>query len=319
MSTSRIVVVGSHAPGLLIRVKRVPRAGETVLGWDFAEPQDGGKGSNQAIAAARLGGNVGFVGCVGKDRIGDEGSKWMAEAGIDIRFLKRHAGVGSGVGFIVLDEMGIPAMITSMGANAELHLDDVEAALNSLSDATIFLTQFEIPVELALDAARLARMHGMTTIVNPAPAPDGIPAGLEWASVLAPNESEALAMLQMDAGAECAPVWLAEEVRRRSGAETVLVTLGAKGVAGCDATGSWHVSAPQVQVVDTSGAGDVFCAGLAVALSEGSSIRAASVWACHAASASVTCPGTIPAFPRREEIVSRINTDGSLAPLQPGM
>jgi ribokinase len=112
---AEIVVIGSHCPGLFIRVKRPPVPGETVIGWDFQEPIDGGKGSNQAIAASKLGGMVSFVGCVGQDRIGEEGARWMVEAGVDITFLKRSATTASGVGFILLDEQGVPAMVSGMG------------------------------------------------------------------------------------------------------------------------------------------------------------------------------------------------------------
>src|SRR5215813_7735708 len=98
-----VVVVGSHAPGLFIRVKRVPTPGETVIGWDFQEPMDGGKGSNQAIAAARLGAKVSFVGCIGCDRIGDEGARWLREAGVDVTYVRRSDSTASGVGVILLD------------------------------------------------------------------------------------------------------------------------------------------------------------------------------------------------------------------------
>ncbi len=309
MATSNIIVVGSHAPALFLRVRRLPQPGETVIGWDFQEPQDGGKGSNQAIAAARLGGRVAFVGCVGRDRIGDEGERWLAEAGIDTRWLRRHETVGSGVGFILLDEQGMPAMVTAMGANAEIGDDDVDAALRAHPGAGVMLTQFEIPVERALAAADRARTLGMTTIVNPAPAPNGFPPGVEAAAILVPNETEALALLGLESNTHYDPEWLAAELRRRSHIDTILITLGAKGIVGLDVAGVWQVQAPQIQAVDTSGAGDVFCAALAVCLMDGMDVRRASNWACAAASLSVTRAGTIPSFPMRAEVTSFLYKD----------
>ena len=188
---SCIVVVGSHAPGLFVRVKRVPLAGETVIGWDFQEPDDGGKGSNQAVAAGRLGAAVSFVGCVGRDRIGDHGEQMMRDAGVDTHYLFRSETTSSGVGFIILDDRGVPAMVSTLGASGDLSAARVDEALSALADARVLLTQFEIPVEVALHAARRGRERGLTVIVNPAPAPETPVDGLDAASILVPNETEA--------------------------------------------------------------------------------------------------------------------------------
>jgi ribokinase len=297
-----MIVVGSHCPGLFVRVKRPPRAGETVIGWDYHEPVDGGKGSNQAIAAARLGLRVSFVGCVGEDRIGDDGQRWMAEAGVDTTYLYRSQSVASGVGFILLDESGVPAMVSCMGANAALSQAQIDAALQSLHGACILLTQFEILPSLALHAAREAKKQGMLTIVNPAPAPDEPLDGLDCADILAPNESEARQMLGLPLDDATPLADIAGRLRAESGAGIVLVTAGEQGVVGCDAEGTWAITPPPVQVVDTSGAGDVFCAALGVALLEGQAVRQASGWACAVAALSVTRPGTIPAYPTRAEV-----------------
>lgn len=301
-SGAQIVVVGSHAPGIFLRVRRVPTAGETVIGWDFQEPMDGGKGSNQAIAAAKLGGRVCFVGCVGHDRIGDDGERWMREAGVDTRYLRRSATTASGVGFIILDENGVPAMVTSMGANAELTPADIDAALAAEPEAKVLLTQFEIDPQIALYAARAARARGLLTIVNPAPAPEAPLAGLEVASILTPNETEAKVLLGLDPAMPVPLEELAARVRAQVGVAQVVLTAGAEGVMGADESGVWAIPAPAVNVVDTSGAGDVFCAALAVGLVEGRALRAAAQWACAAATLSVTRAGTIPAYPTRCEV-----------------
>jgi len=299
---AEIIVVGSHAPGLFVRVKHIPKPGETVLGWDFHEPMDGGKGSNQAIAAARLGGSVAFVGCVGKDRIGESGEQWMKLAGVNTTFLKHSEHMTSGVGFIILDEDGVPAMVTSMGANTEITKLDIDQAINHLSSAKVLLTQFEIDREIALYAARKAKDFGMTTIVNPAPAMATQKNGFQGIDYLIPNEVEAMNILGMDSSQKFDPFELASNLRAESEAKCVIVTLGQAGYVGSDSLGIWGETPLPVEVVDTSGAGDVFCSALAVSLVNNISIREATAWACKAATLSVTRPGTIPAFPLLEEV-----------------
>jgi len=297
-----IIVVGSHAPGIFMRVKRIPKAGETVIGWDFQEPKDGGKGSNQAIAAALLGGSTGFVGCLGRDRIGDEGETWMKEAGVNTTWVQRDTKVTSGVGFILLDENGIPAMVTSMGANQNLSKEYVEKAIKSMPSAKVMLTQFEISVEVALHAAKIAKQMGMISIVNPGPAPEKSVLGLDSASILIPNETEAQVLLGQEPGAKFDAEHLAKELKNKTGVPTIIITLGADGFIGLDNDGIWKASALRVEVVDTSGAGDVFCSALAVGITNGMTIREASNWACKVASLSVTKPGTIPSYPTFFEV-----------------
>jgi ribokinase len=300
--TAQIVVVGSHAPGIFLRVKRVPTAGETVIGWDFQEPMDGGKGSNQAIAAAKLGARVSFVGCVGRDRIGDDGERWMREAGVDTRYLRRSDTTASGIGFIILDENGVPAMVTSLGANAELTEAHIDEALTALKGASVFLTQFEIDPQISLYAARTARAKGMIAIVNPAPAPEAQLDGLDAASILTPNETEAKVLLGLDPGAPVELAQLAVQTRKKIGVEQVIITAGEQGAVGADESGIWTVSPLPIDVVDTSGAGDVFCAALAVGLVERRTLRTAAEWACAVATLSVSKEGTIPAYPTRDDV-----------------
>ena len=302
-SQTDIVVVGSHAPGIFVRVKRIPKAGETVIGWDFHdEPKDGGKGSNQAIAAALLEGKTSFVGCFGRDRIGDEGEKWLKEVGVDTTWLKRHETVTSGVGFILLDDNGVPAMVTSMGANEEITKEDVEKALRAMSDAKVMLTQFEMPIDVALHAAKIAKELGMVSIVNPGPAPENPVSGLDGATILIPNETEAQILLGQELGDKYDAEKLANDLRQKYNIPVVIITLGEDGFVGVDDNGTWKQKSLVVDVVDTSGAGDVFCSALAVSIVNGNTIREASKWACKVASLSVTKPGTIPAYPTLSEV-----------------
>lgn len=297
-----IIVVGSHIPGLFMRVKRLPVAGETVLGWDYQELEDGGKGSDQAIAASRLGAKVSFVGCLGSDRIGDTAVGWLNRDNVDTKFLVRHPSVASGVGFNLLTENGVPGMVVSMGANAELTEGTVDEAIEEYSRARVLLTQFEIWPEVALFAARKAREKGMIAIINPAPAVEGFDQELGVASLLVPNETEAKVLLGIDPNDWCEGEELARQLQKKNGCECVIVTLGEEGLAGCDQDGTWLVKPPRVKVLDTSGAGDTFCAALAVGLVRSMTYRQASDWACKVAAISVTRAGTIPAFPTLEDV-----------------
>ncbi|MFA5419997.1 MAG: ribokinase [Bacteroidales bacterium] len=301
-----IIVVGSHAPGIFVRVKRIPKAGETVIGWDFHEPKDGGKGSNQAIAASLLEGKTSFVGCFGHDRIGDEGKKWLEEAGVDTTWIKFHETISSGVGFILLDENGIPAMVTSMGANAKLNKGDVEKAINAQSDAKVLLTQFEIPIDVSLHAAKIAKSLGMISIVNPGPAPEKPVSGLDSATILIPNESEAQILLGQEPTEKFDAEILVKSLKTRFNLSTVIITLGNEGIIGIDDEGIWKQQAIKVNVTDTSGAGDVFCSALAVGIVNGKSIRDASIWACKVAGLSVSKQGTISSYPTLKEVNSII-------------
>ncbi len=298
----QIVVIGSHAPGLFVRVQRIPTAGETVLGWDLQEIKDGGKGSNQAIAAARLGVVASFVGCIGTDRLGAECEDWLREEEVEISHLYRSQSKGTGAGINIVDENGIPAMVTSLGANEELSCQQVETALEGLRGAKVMLTQFEILPEVALHAARIAHRYKMTTIVNPAPAFAVNLSHLEVADVLIPNDVEAKVLLGNDPQAQIELEILAQKLLTNTKAGTVLITAGPQGVVGADRSGTWRVLPPKVTVMDTSGAGDVFCAALAVGLIKGLDTRAASSWACLVATLSVTEVGTIASFPTAAEV-----------------
>ena len=296
-----VIVVGSHAPGILMRTKRIPVAGETVMGWGYEEPVDGGKGSNQAIAAARLGLDTAFIGCVGNDRIGKIAREWMSNAGVDTHCLYEVDNLPTGIGFILLNEDGIPAMATSAGANYALNENLVRQGFETLGPPRVLLTQFEIRPEIALFAAEFARTLGAISIINPAPAANIAIRSLSVANILVPNETEAKTLLGIDVEEEVDGLDLAIELKNKCGCESVLVTMGKYGLAGADSCGTWIMATPKVEVVDTSGAGDVFCAALAKGLIDGLDPRSSADWAVKVASLSVMKPGTIPAFPTIQE------------------
>jgi ribokinase len=308
-----IVVVGSHAPGLRVDVDILPQPGETIIGQSMSWPVDGGKGSNQAVAAARLGAAVAFVGCVGDDTLGDSAAQLLEAAGVDLRHLLRSDSSSTGCGVNIVDSRGVPEMITVQGANADLTEAHVSAALQTYRRPKVVLTQLEIEPTVAMHAANLARMHGAIAIVNAAPAvsslvgSDGEPTKID---VLVVNEVEA-AMLDggaaslSESGAERESALLSR-LQAATGALTVVITLGERGLIAQHQGEQWRLDAAPVTSVDTSGAGDVFCAALATAIAEGRPMREACAWANVAAAISVTRPGTIPAFPDRGEVEAAV-------------
>jgi ribokinase len=313
----RVVVVGAHAPGVLMRVSRIPAAGETVLAKDYSEPLDGGKGSNQAIAAARLGESVAFVGRVGMDSRGEQAAELLRDNGVDIRYLLRSDSQPTGTGINLLDDDGIPAMVTVPGANAELSADDVDRALAGLSAAMILLVQLEIPVDVALHALRVGKALGMLTVLNAAPASIDVDRLLPGdIDILIVNEVEGETLVsRREPQDDDHSTRLAEDLRVRTGIESVVVTLGGHGLVGCDSAGQWYTPPCPVRAIDTSGAGDVFCAALATRLVARHDLRNACAWAGAAAAVSVANPGTIAGFPTGDE-VERLLSDCQREPDQ---
>jgi ribokinase len=292
----RIVVVGAHCPGLLIQVSSVPRPGETVLGWDLAEPLDGGKATNQAVAAARVGAPVSFVTVVGDDERGQALVSLLADEGIDGQHVALLPGA-TDIGVVLLASDGIPAIVSLTDRSWELTASLVSSAAKVLSDASVVVCQLEAPTEAAIAAFRFGRATGATTVLNPAPAPNGsLDAELvTLTDVLIPNESEAASL----AGREGAPGDLAKSLRADLGVQTVIVTAGPLGAFACLADGrQLHVPAPVVTAVDTTGAGDSLIGAFAAALHFGFSLQAALAFGVEVSSNSVTKPGSIPSYPR---------------------
>ncbi|MFN2302170.1 MAG: ribokinase [Anaerolineales bacterium] len=297
-----IVVVGSHAPALFIDVARPPQEGEIIQGSNFRELKDGGKGSNQAIAAARLGSAVSFVGRVGNDRAGQALIEWLDSDSVDHKHLILDRNLSTGAGFNLQTENGDCALVTCMGANEYITKEQIHDALQEFKGAKVLLTQFEIPPEIALYASHLAVESGMISIVNPAPATPVDSLKQHKVSLLIPNRIEATTLLGLHSSISLNKKDLCDALRKASGADVVIVTLGKDGFIGLDHDGFWEMRPPIVEVVDASGAGDAFCAAVGVGIVEGMSIREASRWAAFAAALSVTRQGTIPAFADRHEL-----------------
>ncbi|MYK32494.1 MAG: ribokinase, partial [Boseongicola sp. SB0670_bin_30] len=269
----------------------------------------GGKGSNQAVAAARAGGNVHFVTRLGKDPFADIALETWKDAGVT-PVVTRHGDSYTGAAFIFVDDKtGDNAIIVSPGAAREISVADIEARRNLVEEAAILVTQLEQPVDAALRALEIARGAGVRSILNPAPAADLPPGMLSLCDFVTPNESEA-------EGITGIPVASVEDAERAAeafvaaGAGAAIITLGENGAFYKDASESVHVPAVTVgEVVETTGAGDAFNGGFAAALAEGQAPVDAVRFACAAAGISVTRPGTAPSMPSRREIDTVLAND----------
>lgn len=293
-----VCVVGSINVDLVVRAAQLPRPGETLPGRDF-QVLFGGKGANQAVAAARLGARTAFVGRVGGDAFGEQALENLRREGIDTLAVGvDDASRPTGVAFIAVDDAGANSIVVVAGANGGLTSDAVLAASSVISSADVVLCQLEVPLEATRAMLAVARSAGAVSIFNPAPAvpfPDDV---LALADLCVPNETEASALTGLEvttADQACA----AANALRRRGARTVLVTLGAQGVVVVDGEGSLHLPAVPVEVVDSTGAGDAFIGALAVFLAEGLPLGSAARRACAAAALSVTRAGAQAALPSR--------------------
>jgi ribokinase len=297
-----VFVVGSTNTDMTVRVPRIPTPGETAVGRDF-RVSGGGKGANQAIAAARAGASVRVVTALGTDDLGDRALASLSADGIDVTLVRRVPGIASGVALIVVDDAGENAIAVAAGANAELTAADVAPLADTIAPGDVLLLQLEIPLPAVIAAARLAKAAGAHVILNPAPAPDApLPeALLEAVTLIVPNEHEAERLTGV-AVADAAGLAGAAAALHARGVPTVLITLGARGAYVSADGHTSHVPSFPATAIDTTAAGDVFCGALAVALTEGRPIDDAADFAAAAAAISVTRPGAQASAPRRDEI-----------------
>jgi ribokinase len=295
-----VIVVGSLNMDVVCRVARAPGAGETVLGED-AGFVPGGKGANQAVACARLGGAVRMVGRVGADDFGARLRDGLAREGIDVTGVGIDAAAASGVALILVEAGGQNRITVAPGANARLLPAHVAAAAHDWPRGGLVLLQLETPLQTVAAAIEAARHAGLRVILNPAPAQ---PLPADWwhkVDVLVPNEGEAALLTGLPVDDEPGARAAARELRRL-GARCVLITLAERGVLLADDGGERVVPAPRVQAVDTTAAGDTFIGALAVALGEGMDLDAAARFAVQAAAISVTRSGAQTSIPHRAAI-----------------
>jgi ribokinase len=296
----RVVVVGSLNMDLIVRTPHIPAVGETIIGSVFYTAP-GGKGANQAVAAARLGAQVSILGCVGKDNFAAELLQSLDHSGVNYSYIRQDDEAATGVALIEVDDEGQNSIIVASGANYALKVEDIETSAEFFAGADIVLLQLENPLETVQRAAELAHEHGAQVILNPAPAQSLKSELLRKIDILVPNESEAalLTGLPVDTQAE---VEAAADRLHEMGLDTIIITLGKRGAL-LSARGKKQLfPAYQVKAVDTTAAGDAFLGGLGAALSDGKSVEEGIRWGNAAGALAVTKMGAQPSLPLRREV-----------------
>jgi len=284
---------------LVTRTPRLPIAGETLQGYEFFTAP-GGKGANQAVAAARLGISTQIVGRLGDDDFGRQLLAGLQGADVQTDGILVDESASSGVAVIAVDDAGENNIIIVAGANGCVNQQDVERLTDLLPGAAALLLQFEVPLPAVLAAAQAARQAGVLVILDPAPAKENIPPELyPLIDIITPNEIEASQLVGFPVEGQEAAAKASAELRQR-GVGTVIVKLGAQGVFCAAGAETFFVPAFSVRAVDTVAAGDAFNGGLAAALADGRSLRDAVVWGAAAGAISATKAGAQPSLPDRK-------------------
>jgi ribokinase len=299
-----VTVVGSYIVAQVIDAGRIPRQGETVIGWNY-HVTHGGKGSNMACCAARLGARSGFIGKVGRDAFGEGFLELLKREDVSPEGVLYSEDLPTAVGFIISGPGGSNIIVIDRGANGEFRPADVCASRALIEASDVILSPLEIPLETALAAAALAHGRGIPAILNPAPAADLCGQDLSAVFALTPNETEARVCLGLAPDAPMSTKDLARALLDL-GASNVILTLGAHGALWASRGGVARVPALEVTVVDTVGAGDAFNAGLAAGLSEHRPVAEAIALGVTAASLSTRRRETIDSYPYRDEVDKRV-------------
>jgi ribokinase len=300
----KIVVVGSFNTDLTAYTEKMPRPGETVIGQKFITGP-GGKGSNQAVAAARLGADVTFIGRVGQDVFAEIGLNIWKQEGINTDYVIRDPNNATGVAPIWVDRSGENMIIVVPGTNLAVSLKDIDAAEDVIAQADVLISQLEINFDALTHALQVARKHGVRTILNPAPAASVSRDLVALADYLTPNETE----LEVLAGKNDSNIETAARSLLTADEQTIVVTLGAQGARWVSKNETDLIPTFPVEVVDTTGAGDAFNGGFAVALAEGKSLEEAVRFGNATAALSVTRPGTAPSMPYRDQVEALLKSN----------
>lgn len=296
----KILVVGSSNTDMVIKARHLPRPGETILGGSFFM-NPGGKGANQAVTIARLGGQVTFICKTGSDIFGHQSQQLFEEEGINTSYIFSDSEHPSGVALITVDKNAENCIVVASGANANLLPSDLNKANEAIAEADLILMQLEIPMETVEYVAEQGHRLGKKVILNPAPAHPLSPSLLKHLYMITPNETEAEMISGIKITDEASAIEAAK-VLVGMGVQNVIITLGSKGaLAYCDKDVEM-VPALKVEAVDTTAAGDVFNGALTVALSEGRSLPEAVRFACKASAISVTRVGAQSSAPYRNEV-----------------
>ena len=297
----RITVVGSVNMDLVFRTPRMPAIGETLHGHEFRQIP-GGKGANQAVAAARQGADVSFIGAVGDDGFGEYSRHCLSNEGIELTQLSTAKGIATGVAGILVDDGGNNCIVLAAGANATLSPSQIEAAEQMIVSAQFLICQLETPLATVTRAIQIAHDHGVKVLLNPAPAQTLTDDLLQLVDYLIVNETEAAQLSGITATDKDSAQNASEKLLHR-GVGAVLLTMGEHGALITQASGTHFIPAIDVEVVDTTAAGDTFVGALAVGLANGLSLLDASLEAQYAAALTVTKLGAQTSIPHRQEVL----------------
>jgi ribokinase len=303
-ATARIAVVGSYAVGMTMSCSRFPGEGETVTGRNF-KLLHGGKGSNQAIAVARLGGEALFGAALGADDFGDAALAMLRAEGVNADFVVRKPAAPTGVGIILVSDKGSNEIVIDLGANESLSIQDIERMGEAIATCDLLLVQLEANLEAVSRAVDIAHARGVPIVLNPAPFRNIQEDTIRKATYLTPNETEAAALLALGSGEARDGQSLARLLHEKYGT-SVIVTLGELGAHAKTLDLDLRIPAFPARTVDTTGAGDTFSAAFAVAVGEGRGIAEAIAFANMAAGMSVEIEGVVPSIPRRRDVEARL-------------
>ena len=304
MNQAKVLVIGSSNTDMVVRSERLPGPGETIMGGEFLM-NPGGKGANQAVAAARMGGKVTFISRVGEDMFGKNAIRGFEEEGIDTQFIGADSEAPSGVALILVNSQGENSIAVAPGANGKLLSSHIDKARIALESADFLLMQLEIPLETVMYAAQVAHKMGTKVVLNPAPAqalPDSLLASLY---MITPNETESQRLTGVPVTDERSAGWAAKALHDK-GVEVVVITMGSQGAYVLSKAFEGMLSPPKVQALDTTAAGDTFNGALVVALGTGKSLDEAVQFANYAAAISTTRMGAQASVPSLEEVEERM-------------
>jgi ribokinase len=294
---SKIIVIGSSNTDMVIKAERLPVPGETIIGGTFLM-NSGGKGANQAVAVARLGGQVSFITKTGTDLFGQQSVELYKSEGINTEYIFSDKDNPSGVALISVDAQGENCILVAPGANAALSIADIEKARAEIESADLLLMQLEIPMATVEYAAEIAAARGVKVILNPAPAQALSDKLLKRLYIITPNRTEA-ELLSGVKVTDLASARKAADIIADKGVDTVIITLGATGALIRESDRYHEVTAEKVTAVDTTAAGDTFCGALCTGISEGMPIMDAVRFACKASAITVTRMGAQASIPHR--------------------
>lgn len=296
----KIIVIGSSNTDMVVKSPRLPKPGETILGGEFFL-NPGGKGANQAVAAARAGGDVIFITRVGEDIFGKKAVSGFIKEGINTDYIFSDSSYPSGVALITVDNEGENSIVVAPGANMALTTGNIDDISHVLKEADILLMQLEIPLKVVEHAAKIAAENNVKVILNPAPGIGLPPQLFKYIHLLTPNETEAEIISGIEVKDERSGSRAAQKIHRE-GVNNVIITMGSKGALLCTGGECEMIPAPVVKAIDTTAAGDVFNGALTVALSEDKPLVEAIKFGSAAAAISVTRLGAQASAPHRDEI-----------------